>query len=37
VGDFRTPLDARRFLNEIIAEYPNAWIVADVIQLPKVP
>jgi hypothetical protein len=36
VGDFRTRLDAQRFLNEITNEYPNAWIIADVINLPKV-
>ena len=35
VGDFRTRLDAQRFLNEIIDQYPNAWIIADVINLPK--
>lgn len=36
VGDFRTKLDAQRFLNEILPEYPNAWITADVINLPQV-
>jgi hypothetical protein len=36
VGDFRTRLDAQRFLNEIITEYPSAWIVADMIKLPIV-
>jgi hypothetical protein len=36
VGDFRTRLDAQRFLNSIIDEYPNAWIIADMINLPKV-
>jgi len=36
VGDFRTRLDAQRFLNEIITEYPNAWIIADMIKLPNV-
>jgi hypothetical protein len=36
VGDFRTKLDAQRFLNEIIPEYPNAWIIEDQITLPKV-
>ena len=36
VGDFRTKLDAQRFLNEIIADYPNAWIIDDQINLPKV-
>ena len=36
VGDFRTRLDAQRFLNEIIAEYPSAWIIADQINLPQI-
>jgi hypothetical protein len=36
VGDFRTRLDAQRFLNEIIAVYPSAWIIDDIINLPKV-
>jgi hypothetical protein len=36
VGDFRTKLDAQRFLNEILPEYPNAWIIEDQINLPKV-
>jgi hypothetical protein len=36
VGDYRTRLDAQRFLNDIIIEYPNAWIIADLINLPKV-
>jgi hypothetical protein len=36
VGDFRTRLDAQRFLNDINIEYPNAWIIADMINLPKV-
>lgn len=36
VGDFRTKLDAQRFLNDIIGDYPNAWITNDQINLPKV-
>lgn len=36
VGDFRTRLDAQRFLNEIIADYPNAFIITDQINLPNV-
>jgi hypothetical protein len=36
VGDFRSKMDAQRFLNLIIAEYPNAWIIEDQINLPKV-
>jgi hypothetical protein len=36
IGDFRTKLDAQHFLNEIIADYPNAWIIEDQINLPRV-
>lgn len=36
LGDFRTKLDAQRFLNEILTDYPNAWIIEDQINLPKV-
>lgn len=36
VGDFRTKLDAQRFLNDILGDYPNAWITSDIINLPKV-
>jgi len=36
VGDFRTRLDAQRYLNTIIGEYPNAWIIEDMINTPKV-
>jgi hypothetical protein len=35
VGDFRTKLDAQRFLIELTADYPNAFIIADQINLPK--
>jgi hypothetical protein len=34
-GDFRTKLDAQRFLIELTADYPNAFIVEDQINLPK--
>lgn len=36
VGDFRTRLDAQRLLNEIIGEYPGAWIIEDLVNLPNV-
>ena len=36
VGDFRSRLDAQRFLSEIAADYPNAFIISDKINLPKV-
>jgi hypothetical protein len=35
IGDFRTRLDAQRFLNELSGDYPNAFIIADQINLPK--
>ena len=35
VGDFRTKLDAQRFLIELTGDYPNAFIIADQINLPK--
>ena len=36
VGNFRTKLDAQRYLHSIIGEYPNAWVIEDMINLPKV-
>ncbi|MEI6456362.1 MAG: SPOR domain-containing protein [bacterium] len=36
VGDFRSRLDAQRFLSEITDDYPNAFIISDNINLPKV-
>lgn len=35
VGDFRTRLDAQRFLTEIAVDYPNAFIIQDQINLPN--
>ncbi len=35
VGDFRTRLDAIRFLGEIKRAYPLAWEIKDDIQIPK--
>lgn len=35
IGDFRTKLDAQRFLIELTADYPNAYIIADQINIPK--
>ncbi len=34
VGDFRTRLDARRFLEKIRRDYPAAYIVVDQIKFP---
>jgi hypothetical protein len=35
VGDFRTRLDAVRFLRQILPEYPGAYVIADQIKLPN--
>ena len=35
VGDFRTRLEAQKFMNEISSSFPSAFIVADDIHLPK--
>jgi len=35
VGDFRTRLDAIRFLEKIKRRYPLAWEIKDDIQIPK--
>jgi phage-related protein len=36
VGDFRTRLDALKYLSEISADYQNAFIISDQINLPQV-
>jgi len=35
VGDFRTKLDAIRYLNLITTEYPTAFIISDMINFPQ--
>jgi hypothetical protein len=35
VGDFRTRLQAEKFLQEINRKYPNAWVIKDDINFPK--
>jgi hypothetical protein len=35
VGDFRTRLEAQKFLKELSATFPGAYIVNDDINLPK--
>jgi len=35
VGDFRTRLEAYKFLKEISADFPSSFIVQDEIELPK--
>jgi len=34
VGDYRTRMEAEKFLREIVAEYPNAFAVEDEINYP---
>ena len=34
VGNFRTRLDAQRFLNQISSSFPGAYIVMDLIEFP---
>jgi hypothetical protein len=36
VGDFRTKLEAYKFLKEIQPEFPAAFIVLDEIEFPKI-
>lgn len=35
VGDYRTQLEAEKFLKIIAAEYPNAFVVEDKINYPE--
>ena len=35
VGDFRTRLDAVRFQQMILQDYPGAYVISDLIRLPK--
>lgn len=36
IGDFRSRLDAQRFLNELAPDYPNAFIITDQINVHKI-
>ena len=36
VGDFRTKLEAYKFLKEVQVEFPSAFLVQDEIELPKI-
>jgi len=36
VGDFRSRLDAFRSLQEVQANYPSAYVVADLINFPNI-
>ena len=35
VGDFRTRLEAFKFLKEVSEDFPGSFIVEDTIELPK--
>jgi hypothetical protein len=35
VGDFRTRLEAEKFLRKISRKYPGAWVIQDYINFPK--
>jgi len=37
VGDFRTRLEAEKFLKRINREYPGAWVIQDDINFPDLP
>jgi translation initiation factor 2 alpha subunit (eIF-2alpha) len=34
VGDFRSRLEAEKFLREVSEDYPNAWVIKDEINFP---
>lgn len=35
VGDFRTRMEAEGFLQHILKDYPNAWVIKDKINFPS--
>ncbi len=35
VGDFRTKLEAEGYMHEILKDYPNAFVIQDIIRLPE--
>jgi hypothetical protein len=35
VGDFRTRIEAEKFLQKISKTYPNAWVIKDEINFPE--
>jgi len=37
VGDFRTRLEAEKFLKMISRKYPGAWVIQDDINFPDLP
>lgn len=36
VGDFRTRLEAEKYLKKISRKYPGAWVIQDYIKFPKI-
>lgn len=36
VGDFRTRIEAEKFLQQINRTYPNAWVIKDEINFPGI-
>jgi len=37
IGDFRTRLEAEKFLKQISRKYPGAWVIQDDINFPNLP
>ena len=37
VGDFRTRLEAEKFLKKIKRKYPGAWVIQDYVNFPILP
>jgi hypothetical protein len=37
IGDFRSRLEAIKFLDSIAKKYPQAWVVKDKINFPSLP
>ena len=35
VGDYRTQMEAEKFLKVVVAEYPNSFVVEDKINFPE--
>jgi len=35
VGDFRTRLEAEKFLSQISRKYPSAWVIQDDVSFPE--
>lgn len=35
IGDFKTRLEAEKTLQQILIDYPNAWVIKDEINFPQ--